>query len=485
MARKYRWLGTIASVLVLLLMSDSLLVHALELGTVTGDGISEDIEAYEIDEEEIWAQIDRDELRSLIDVDELRESINTDEYLEQLDIGAIEESISDLNLLDSLDAETILADFKEKEETGELDEIIQEIIESDDFDEDLILNHPDDIPNVTVPIVQENSPFDYILDPCGLVKLTDASKYGGGLVKDDASVLFRNTDSEYTFSDYSDKLTITNMSNIPIQVTISAKIENEGGVVLVDSVSELEGTEPSMYMSLVDNEGLLGVCNSNGSTDINVVLKAAPEGTYKYKLNEETGKYEYELAQKKEDSDYSFDSFSFGLYAACNTEGDWSDIDVLPTIVVTWKTEPILTDWDKVTDGMEPTEKVRYEAYKEACLKELRETEIKRLVQEELDSIIEEELNLIIEAEVDALAQEKFEELRLNAIREKLELEENQQNDSDDELLIIENSDSSEQVVTDEQTDEPEIITQQSPDSGASDEEQLVIIETESEKTED
>ena len=486
MARKYQWIGIIALFLVVLLLSDSMLVKAMESGVIIGDGISEDVEAYEIDENEIWAQIDRNELRSSIDVEALKETINTDELLDRIDTLAIEESVNDLNLLDTLDAETFLTDFKEKEESGELDEIIKEILESDDFDADFILNHPVDIPNVTVPIVQENSPFDYILDPQGLVKMTDAARYGGGLVKEDATVLFRNTDSEYVFSDYSDKLTITNKSNIPLQVTISAKIEDEGDISLVDSVSELEGQDPLIYMALVDDEGLLGVCNSNGSTDINIILKAAPDGTYTYKLNEETGKYEYELVEKKSDFEYGFDSFSFGLHAACNIEGDWRNVVSLPRIVVTWKTEPVLTDWDKINEELEDYEKVKFEAYKEVCLKELRDAEIKRLVQEELDSIIDEELNLLIDAEVDNLAQAKFEEYREKALRQEVILEESPRSRTDDEILIIENTEVSEQSQTEEQATEPEVVMEESPDNGNSDDgSSLVIIESEPERTED
>ena len=106
MARKYQRMGIIALFLVMLLLADSTMAHAMESGIIIGDGVSENVEAYEIDEKEIWAQIDRNELRSFIDVEQLRKSIDTREILEQIDKTAIEESISDINLLDSLDPET-------------------------------------------------------------------------------------------------------------------------------------------------------------------------------------------------------------------------------------------------------------------------------------------------------------------------------------------------------------------------------------------
>ena len=558
MARKYQWMGIIALFLVVLLLSDSMLVKAMESGVIIGDGISEDVEAYEIDENEIWAQIDRNELRSLVDVEELRNSIDTRELLEKIDKTAIEENISDINLLDSLNSETLLDDYNGKKESGELDDFIKDVIESEDFDEDFILNHPIDIPNVTVPVIQGQSPFDYILDPQGLISQTDASRYGGGIVKENASVLFKNTDGEYLFSDYSDKLTITNKSNIPLQVTISAKIEDDGDISMADSISDLEGVNPSMFMALVDSEGILGVLNSNGSSEISIILKAAPEGTYIYKLNEETGEYDYELADKKaavnenikieqsqeelvtdaddkvkidgdenasdakadkndedagnvtddvkgnEDTDnskenskdeenndssnedrieneeivvetpiyyaendvessrqpitmlvktqspsgneasssktdaYGFDSFSFGLYASCNTEADWRNVRTLPRVVVTWKTEPVLTDWDKINAELEEYDKVKFEAYKQVVLGELREAEVERLVQEELNDLIEEKLEELIEAKVDILAKEKFDELVLDAIVVQSGSEPpSKENEKTEEILII------------------------------------------------
>lgn len=563
MARKYQWMGIIALFLVMLLLTDSTMAHAMESGIIIGDGVSEDAEAYEINEDEIWAQIDRNELRSFIDVEELKKSIDTQELLSSIDKTAIEESISDINLLDSLDSETILADYNKKKASGELDAMIKNVIEADDFDVDFILNHPVDIPNVTVPIVGENSPFDYILDPQGLVYQTDAARYGGGNVKENANVLFRNTEGEYTFSDHSDKLTITNKSNIPLKVTISARFEDAGDISLVDSISDLHGIDPSLFMALVDDEGIISVLNSSGSSEISVVLKAAPEGTYVYKLNEETGEYEYELADRatftnstrkesliidqgednkaadeifvpevsddkesdnseenkeeasatgvsddkveevsdlettenkqteetsasettenrqteeastseatenkqteevstsettentqveeisvstpknyaENESDDSgnsitrmivktnsedskagnreFDSFSFGLYASCNTEANWSNISGLPTVIVTWKTEPILTDWDKVNEELEAYEKVKFEAYKRVRLEELRKSEVQRLVQEELEDLVELRLEELIEAKIDILAKEKYDQLVIEKI---------------------------------------------------------------------
>ncbi len=439
-AKRYQWMGITALILTLLLLSDSFMVHATESGTIIGDGSTETIETYEVDEDEIWAQIDRSELRSSIDENALLKQIDKDALLETIDKGEILETISDVNLLENADAESILSDYNEKKKSGELDELIKDVIESEEFDEEFIKNHPVDVPNVSIPIVSGSSPLNYILDPQQLVYQTDAAKYGGGKVKEGATVLFKNTDGEYLFSDYSDKLKIVNKSNIPLQVTLSATIEGAGEVRMADSMSELYGEEHLLYMALVDEEGVIGILNDNGSSEINMVLKPVPDGTYDYFLNEETGKYEYELSGKVNEDE--FDSFSFGLVADCNEEANWADIDNLPRVVLSWKTEPILTDWDKVNEQLEEMDKVKFEAYKRVCLVELREKELERLVQLKLDALVEEKLGELIDAEVDKLAKEKFEEIRLEIIRGNTEILNTVTEDS--QVVIVESSGSSE-----------------------------------------
>ncbi|MBR4668358.1 MAG: hypothetical protein IKO76_06340 [Butyrivibrio sp.] len=422
LARRYQWMGIIALFLALLLFSDILMVRAAETGTIIGDGISETLEAYGLEEDEIWALINKTELRSSIDVEEIKETVVTEKLLKTIDKEAIDKRISDINLLESMDAETILKDYTEKKESGELDALIKDVLESEEFNEDYIKNHPVDIPNVSIPIVEETSPFDYIIDPQGLIRQTEAARYGGGDVKEDASVLFRNSEGEYKFSDYSDKLKITNKSTIPLQVTISAGIDDKGDIKMAESTSDLDGNKPSLFMALVDDEGVLGVLTADGNIEITVVLKAVPDGTYTVEYNEETEKYEYKISEDADETLY--DTFSFGLFADCNTDARWSGVSRLPRVKVTWKTEPVLTDWDKVTADFDEDEKVRFAAYKKIKLDELREAELERLVNEELEQLIDEEIEPIIEEEVEKLAEEKFKEILYRIVNDGISIEE-------------------------------------------------------------
>lgn len=436
LVRRYLWMGMISLILTLLLLSDSLMVRATEFGTLTGDGTNENAEQYIVDDDEIWALIDRDELRSLVDVDLLKYEMDLDAIRSQIDEEPLLEQISNVSLLGSLSSEEILGEYNALKESGELDEVIRDVIESEGFNEEYIRNHPVDVPNVTVPIVNGESPLDYIADPMGLLYLTDAAKYGGGSVQEGATLLFKNTDGAYLFSDTSDMLEIVNRGNVPLQVTISARIENDGYVRMVDSISMLEGIEPSMFMALIGEDGILSVLNETGSSEISLVLDAVPDGTYNFTFNEETGRYDSEMTENADVS--QFDRFVFGVTGECNTDADWIGVDDLPRITVTWKTEPILTDWDKINEELEEADRVKFEAYKKVKLEELREAELERLIQIQIDDMIYEELDRMIDEEVERLAQFRFEELKELAIRGELDLESGVPGDSAGMLIMDE-----------------------------------------------
>ena len=153
-----------------------------------------------------------------------------------------------------------------------------------------------------------------------------------------------------------------------------------------------------------------------------MVLKAVPDGTYTVEYNEETEKYEYKISEDADETLY--DTFSFGLFADCNTDARWSGVSRLPRVKVTWKTEPVLTDWDKVTADFDEDEKVRFAAYKKIKLDELREAELERLVNEELEQLIDEEIEPIIEEEVEKLAEEKFKEILYRIVNDGISIEE-------------------------------------------------------------
>ena len=65
----------------------------------------------------------------------------------------------------------------------------------------------EEIISVDLPTVVDESPFDFYIDPQGLLYDTGAVRHGGGVVEEGAYLLFHNhDDGEYDFSGRSDRL---------------------------------------------------------------------------------------------------------------------------------------------------------------------------------------------------------------------------------------------------------------------------------------
>ncbi|WP_049960324.1 hypothetical protein [Pseudobutyrivibrio sp. LB2011] len=186
------------------------------------------------------------------------------------------------------------------------------------------------------------SPLDFLIDPQQLVYATDAAKYGGGRVDEGATMLFRNHGGEYDFSRYSDKFTFRNQSNVPVIVTVTARITNLEEIEMVSNTNFGDSEACSMYMAVVDDEGNERPLIEDGSVTLEVRMQAAPENAYIYNIDNETGSYSYEMAGDPDS--IGFDQYSFGLVGYCNPNGNWEDMTVAPRVTLTWTAEPILPD---------------------------------------------------------------------------------------------------------------------------------------------
>lgn len=207
----------------------------------------------------------------------------------------------------------------------------------------------DDVISMDIPVVSESdtSVFDFILDPQGLLYETDAARYGGGIVEEGATLLFFNSEGEYDFSKCSDFLTVTNRSTVPVQVTITAQIMDFGDVKIVESDNFTESEELSIYLAIVDDQGNVQPLSADGQASISLEMDAGPENAYVFRLDEETNTYQYGLSMDPDAID--FDSYSFGLMGACNSNAVWRDVSIRPMIEVTWRVEPIIPEQEEVS----------------------------------------------------------------------------------------------------------------------------------------
>ncbi len=171
--------------------------------------------------------------------------------------------------------------------------------------------------SVELPVVgeEEVSPFNFILDPCGLVYESDAARYGRGRVEEGATILFHNKERGYAFSSCSDRLEIINKEEEPVIVMLSASVRDLEGISLVEREDLSENEDPCIYLALTDGQG-----------------------------NEETIFQDEEAMIRME---LHAGAYSFGLTGACNTGADWQEVSVHPKVTVTWHVEPMLTETEE------------------------------------------------------------------------------------------------------------------------------------------
>ena len=161
-------------------------------------------------------------------------------------------------------------------------------------------------------------------------------------MEEDATLLFYNKEGEYDFSQHSDWLTVTNRSTVPVRVTITAQVTDFGDLKLVESADFAESTEPDIYLAIVDDQGNIQPLSVDGQVSVSFEMDAVPENTYVFRLDEETHTYQYGMSM--DPNRINFDTYSFGLIGACNSNAEWQDISVHPMITVTWYVEPIMPE---------------------------------------------------------------------------------------------------------------------------------------------
>ena len=207
----------------------------------------------------------------------------------------------------------------------------------------------EEIISVDLPTVGDESPFDFFIDPQGLLYDTGAVRHGGGVVEEGAYLLFHNhDDGEYDFSGRSDRLSVTNRSTIPVNITITAKISDLGNLRMDQDGSFEDEDDCAIYLAIVDDEGNERVLSEDGEVSVEATLSSAPSEAYTFRYDESMDTYEYVY---QNDEDISFDSYSFGLRGECNASADWSDTKAYPRVMVTWTVDPIYSDREDIEES--------------------------------------------------------------------------------------------------------------------------------------
>lgn len=200
-----------------------------------------------------------------------------------------------------------------------------------------------DVFDVVLP-TDSGTTFDYILDPTGVIKATEAEKYGGATFADGATVFFANAATTEgdpaTYSATSDAIKAVNKSTMDVDITVKASVAEVSGITMASSATfDADDTSAGLYLALKDSD------TNNSDTAVTadgVELTstiAALDGAYETKYVD--GKY---VKQLKADAT-GFEEYSFQLTGACNPKGEWAGLTEEPPVVsVVWSIEdPTMT----------------------------------------------------------------------------------------------------------------------------------------------
>ena len=257
------------------------------------------VETREIDEDELLEDISDREILSVESVKEEKE-------------GYVSKPASEREILS----------------VNEVDEDIEDIANADD--ETVSENSVSDngIISVELPVLPDNgeSPFDFIMDPQGLIVATNAIRYDGAAFEEEATLYFKNTEGDYEYSSQSDWLSVKSRSTVSVDVIVEASIEGIDRIKITQDKEFTDSDEPSIYMAVVDGND-------------NVI----PIG--------EDGKICFYVTLDPISDDVEFSECTFSLVGACNPNGRWMGIKETPNVMLKWHIEEYDPDREIVIDG--------------------------------------------------------------------------------------------------------------------------------------
>lgn len=208
--------------------------------------------------------------------------------------------------------------------------------------------------NVVLPTVPTGSEdmYNFILDPQGLIKETEAAKYEAATFEDGKYLFFKNTDGTTDYSSESDALTAYNLSSMEVELTVEGKVTGatdltftaeapEEGLNIQLGIADAADTATTQYFAVAE-----------GATDATATytasLAALSADKFDITYDETDGYvYDYESTFKTsitgESIDYStIDGVAgagFKLVGAIanDTDGDkWEDYDGTPSVEIVW-----------------------------------------------------------------------------------------------------------------------------------------------------
>lgn len=200
-----------------------------------------------------------------------------------------------------------------------------------------------DVFQVQLP-TDSGTTFNYILDPTGVIKATEAEKYGGATFADDATVFFANAPTTeggaISYSATSDAIKAVNKSTMDVQIKVKASVAAASGITMASSSTfDSADTTAGLYLALKDSDtNNSDTAITTNGVELTSTITALADA---YETKYVDGKY---VKQLKADVT-GFKEYTFQLTGACNPKGQWAGLtETPPTVNVVWSiTDPTIT----------------------------------------------------------------------------------------------------------------------------------------------
>ena len=200
---------------------------------------------------------------------------------------------------------------------------------------------------VVLPTVPENdTTFNYTMDPEGLIGETEGAKYESGTTfpqSGDTGVYFLT--GEKTYANASKALTVSNQSSCDVELTVEVEATSaDTDIPLVAESALASATEASLYLGLVvGSEDPVAITKDAKATKT-VTLTGKP-GNFKVAVNSAGDGYEYRALTLDEykaldgnsaATEIAWENVSFNLEGATTTGKEITATTTAPTVEVTW-----------------------------------------------------------------------------------------------------------------------------------------------------
>lgn len=190
-----------------------------------------------------------------------------------------------------------------------------------------------DIFDVVLPVLpEEGSPFDYILDPTGVIEATDHAKYGDANFESGQTLFFAVSGGDYNH--VSDTLTATNKSTMDVEITVKASVAEATGITMAEDTNFVSSGDATaqLYLGLFDDtDNTTGLAITVEGVEATATIAGADD-EYEVKYVSDG---DYYVKALKDDAS-NFDTYAFHLEGACSVDG-WDGLEENPPAVeVVW-----------------------------------------------------------------------------------------------------------------------------------------------------